>query len=176
MRCFVYFPHYTYSRTACACCTRYPRGAPTHTKKSYTGKRARAGQSHHETSRSSLRSTALFPAARHSAAYCTVRAACVRKGWLEVAGRSGSAGMLVLVTARSSAATFPVARVDSVSPVARRAGMLRSLTDGAGAGEWGGPGRKRSVGLASRSQWTGRHGRFGSRRSAARSYFSYNSG
>ena len=119
------------------------------------------------TSRSSLRSTALFPAARHSAAYCTVRAACVRKGWLEVAGRSGSAGMLVLVTARSSAATFPVARVDSVSPVARRAGMLRSLTDGAGAGEWGGPGRNRSVGLASRSQWTGRRGRFGSRRSAA---------
>ena len=123
--------------------------------------------------RSSLRSTALSPS---SAPQRRVRAACVRKGWLEVAGRSGSAGMLVLVTARSSAATFPVARVDSVSPVACRAGMLRSLTDGAGAGEWGGPGRNRSVGLASRSQWTGRRGRFGSRRSAARSYFSYNSG
>ena len=52
-----------------------------------------------------------------------------------MAGRNWSAGMLVLVTARSSAATFPVARVDSVSPVACRAGMLRSLTDGAGARE-----------------------------------------
>ena len=41
--------------------------------------------------------------------------------------------MLVFVTARSSAATFPVARVDSVPPVAGRAGRLRSLTDGAGS-------------------------------------------
>ena len=91
-----------------------------------------------------------------------------------MAGRSSSAGMLVLVTARSSAATFPVARVDSVPPVAGRAGRLRSLTDGAGARERGGPGRKCSVGLASRSQWTGQHSRFGSGRSAARRINCYN--
>ena len=55
--------------------------------------------------------------------------------------------MLVLVTARSSAATFPVTGVDSVPPVAGRAGRLRSLTDGAGARERGGPDRKFSVGV-----------------------------
>ena len=67
-----------------------------------------------------------------------------------MAGRSSWAGMLVLVTARSSAATFPVTGVDSVPPVAGRAGRLRSLTDDAGARERGGPGPKCSVGLTSR--------------------------
>ena len=49
--------------------------------------------------------------------------------------RSSSADMLVFATVHISATTFPIACVDSVPPVAGRAGMLRSLADGAGARE-----------------------------------------
>ena len=52
---------------------------------------------------------------------------------MTVVWRSSSAGMLVPVTEHISAATLPVACVDSVPPVPGRAGKLRSLTDDAGA-------------------------------------------
>ena len=44
-------------------------------------------------------------------------------------GRGSSAGVLAPVTVHISAATFPIACVDSVPPVPGRAGKLRSLTD-----------------------------------------------
>ena len=52
---------------------------------------------------------------------------------MTVVGHTGSAGMLVPVTKHISAATFPIACVDSVPPVPGRAGKLRSLTDAAGS-------------------------------------------
>ena len=56
---------------------------------------------------------------------------------MTVVWRSSSAGMLVPVAEHISAATLPVACVDSVPPVPGRAGKLRSLTDDAGGREEG---------------------------------------
>ena len=52
---------------------------------------------------------------------------------MTVVWRSSSAGMLVPVAEHISAATLPVACVDSAPPVPGRAGKLRSSTDDAGA-------------------------------------------
>ena len=47
---------------------------------------------------------------------------------MAVVGRSSSAGMLAPVTEHISAATFPIACVDSAPPVPGRAGTALSMT------------------------------------------------
>ena len=71
---------------------------------------------------------------------------------MTVVWRSSSAGMLVPVTEHISAATLPVACVDSVPPVPGRAGKLRSLTDDAGSRKRARRARKWSVCPGGRSQ------------------------
>ena len=66
--------------------------------------------------------------------------------------RSSSAGMLVPVTERISAATLPIPCVDSVPPVPGRAGKLRSSTDAAGSRQRRGFSRNEEVGDAKHCQ------------------------